>query len=249
MMGAVTSLARRAYRIAMHGQRAAMSRLPPNVAAGIDRVLPVVVRPMNGQAARQDIVRQLHQALTVDRVLETGTYRGGTTEFLADTFNVPVRSVEASPRYFAYASNRLRADVRIRLSQGDSRTFLREQAERVARRKESGAAPETVFFYLDAHWENDLPLAEELAIIAGAWERAVVMVDDFEVPGDSGYGFDDYGPGKALTESYLPPVVSDWATFYPATPSASETGARRGCVVLASPGIGDLSIPGLRPAG
>jgi hypothetical protein len=32
----------------------------------------------------------------------------------------------------------------------------------------------------------------------------VAMIDDFRVPGDEGYAYDDYGPGKALTADYLP---------------------------------------------
>jgi hypothetical protein len=93
----------------------------------------------------------------------------------------------------------------------------------------------TLFIYLDAHWGNDLPLAEELEIVFGACEGAIVMVDEFEVPFDAGYGFDDYGPGKALTAAYIEPAIVSHSlgTFYPSTPSASESGARRGCVVLA----------------
>jgi hypothetical protein len=247
-MGAVTSLARRAYRTLMHWQRAAMAALPPHVAARIDRSLPVVVRPMNGQQNRQEIVRSLAASVVFSRVLETGTYRGGTTRFLADTFDLPVGSVEAVPRYFAYAQHRIAGDRRISLSQGDSREFLRRQADRVATRP-SGSPPETIFFYLDAHWEDDLPLAEELRIIAGTWERAVVMIDDFEVPGDPGYGFDDYGEQKSLTETYLPRVVANWTRLYPAAPSDRESGARRGCVVLVSPALGQVDIAGLHPIG
>lgn len=238
-MWVVTSFARHGWRRLMRWQRAGMGVLPPKVAAGIDRRLPVTVRAMNGQRERQELARQIAAAVTFDRVLETGTYRGGTTRFLADTFAVPVESVEAVPRYFVYAFNALGPDRRIRLSLGDSRHFLRRQADRVGFRDGMGTPPETVFFYLDAHWENDLPLAEELRVIAGAWSRAVVMVDDFEVPGDVGYGFDDYGPVGVLTEGYLPAEVSSWTRFYPAASSSVETGARRGCVVLVSPALAD----------
>ena len=50
-----------------------------------------------------------------------------------------------------------------------------------------------------------------------------------------GYEYDDYGPGKALVAGYIAPVVSAQGlqAFYPSTPSAKESAARRGCVVLA----------------
>ena len=64
------------------------------------------------------------------------------------------------------------------------------------------------------------------------------MVDDFQVPHDSGYRFDDYGPQKRLCLDYLKPIENlGLQAFLPAVPSEQETGARRGCVVL-----GDQSV-------
>jgi prefoldin subunit 5 len=60
------------------------------------------------------------------------------------------------------------------------------------------------------------------------------MIDDFEVPSDPGYGFDDYGPGKCLSLSLL-----SWAKelgcrfFFPTVPAADETGERRGACLVA----------------
>jgi hypothetical protein len=64
------------------------------------------------------------------------------------------------------------------------------------------------------------------------------MIDDFRVPFDQGYGYDDYGDAKAFTAAYIRPAVCSFQlrTFYPSTPSAEETGARRGCVVLVKEG-------------
>jgi hypothetical protein len=92
-----------------------------------------------------------------------------------------------------------------------------------------------MLFYLDAHWGEDLPLFEEIAKIFSSCAQAIVMIDDFKVPNDDGYGYDDYGIGKALTREYIAPLVSEFqlAEFYPRTPSAAESGFRRGCVVVA----------------
>lgn len=110
---------------------------------------------------------------------------------------------------------------------GDSRELLRRLARDVTVPKDR------VFFYLDAHWGDDLPLREELAIIGKAWSKPVLLIDDFEVPGDPGYGFDDYGPGKTLTMSYLAcDELQGYACLVPALRSDDETGACRGCVVL-----------------
>src|SRR5206468_11787016 len=121
--------------------------------------------------------------------------------------------------------------------------------------------------YLDAHWNADLPLAEEIDIIFSRCPSAVVMIDDFQVPSDAGYGYDNYGPGKALVSGYIRPAISahQLQAFYPSTPSAADYPStplaaaglaaagrlRRGCVVLANEACHGpvlASTPLLRPA-
>jgi hypothetical protein len=208
--------------------------LPPDLAGRLDLRRPSLRGswggPLNGQQRRREVVRDLARAISFDRAIETGTYRGTSTEFFSAVIGTPVETVEANPRFFSYSSRRLAILPDVRVVLGDSRAFLRMVATR------SGAADELVFIYLDAHWEDDLPLAEEVAIIARAWTQAVVMIDDFQVPDDDGYAFDDCGVGRALTESYLPTAdLVGWHLFYPKAHSSEETGARRGCCVLVSP--------------
>jgi predicted O-methyltransferase YrrM len=193
---------------------------------------------MNGQTGRRAIVRGLARSIDFDRVIETGTFRGTTTEFLAAVFGTPIVTIESDRRAHSYSSDRLQTmpDVDVRL--GDSRAILQELADK--------ANPaETTFFYLDAHWNDDLPLGEELQLIDSAWQRAVVMIDDFRVEGDDGYEFDDYGDGKRLSSEIIPPLAG-WEAFYPSLPSSEETGMRRGCCVLAtgslSPDVASLDL-------
>jgi hypothetical protein len=100
---------------------------------------------------------------------------------------------------------------------------------------------------LDAHWEDDLPLREEVEIITSSWERAVVIIDDFEVTGDAGYTFDDYGPGRRLCLDYL--AGTPWPIYFPTLDSAAETGGRRGCAVIVAPSLVEsvAALSSLRP--
>jgi hypothetical protein len=217
--------------------------LPPALVGRLDLLRPSLRTPwggpLNGQEHRQVIVRSLARSIDFDLVLETGTYRGTSTEAFAAIFEAPVHTVEQNPRFYTYSASRLARESRITVTRGDSRTFLREQVRR--------HSDESVFVYLDAHWEEDLPLPEELQIIAAGLPTAAVMIDDFAVPGDPGYGYDDYGPGKALTEECLPPMEG-WTLCYPSVPSQQETGQRRGSCVLLSPAFADVRIPELRVA-
>ena len=210
--------------------------LPSDLAGRIDLFRPSFRGswggPLNGQQRRCDIVRDLARVISFDRAIETGTYRGTSTEFFSAVLGTPIETVETNPRFLAYSARRLAIFPDVHVVPGDSRTFLQGLA------KSPGATNESVFIYLDAHWEGDLPLAQEVKIIAGSWTQAVVMIDDFQVPDDDGYGFDDYGSGKKLAESYLPADdLVGWQFFYPKAHSSDETGARRGCCVLASPAL------------
>lgn len=78
-------------------------------------------------------------------------------------------------------------------------------------------------------------------MIAPVWRGYVLLMDDFQVPGDVGYEYDDYGPGKALTVDYLAPVVRrhGLSVFFPKADSTEETGKKRGYCVVASPKLAD----------
>lgn len=182
--------------------------------------------PMNGQAGRLRICRDILTTLSPTAIVETGTFRGTTTEFFAE-FAVPVYTVEAVPRFHFFAAYRFRElRDRVHLTLGDSRSFLNRLAA------DPTVPKSNVFFYLDAHWNADLPLAQEITTIFANWQQAVIMIDDFAVPGDS-YAYDDYGPGAALNAEYLDRLGrTDMHRFYPSLRAAEETGAKRGCVVL-----------------
>jgi hypothetical protein len=109
----------------------------------------------------------------------------------------------------------------------DSREFLRKYAGTEISKKK-------VLFYLDAHWHEDLPLREEIQIILGGFEFPLIIIDDFRVPFDEGYHYDDYGENKTLSLEILEGLLSpDICVGFPLTPSEFETGAKRGAVVLA----------------
>lgn len=182
--------------------------------------------PMNGQAGRIVICRRIFAHLPPTAIVETGTFVGNTTAFFAE-FGVPVYTAEKKRRFHAFAELRFRSiSDRVHVVLADSRALLRELAS------DPSFPKDRVFFYLDAHWYSDLPLAEEIDAIFGSWQRSVIMIDDFAVPGDS-YCHDDYGPDAILNEEYLDAMGrTDMFRFYPSLPAAQETGAKRGCVVL-----------------
>jgi len=187
--------------------------------------------PFNGQQGRKAIFANLLSDIAFTVIIETGTYRGTTTAYMQSVSGLPVYSSEVHGRPFAYAFLRFLGNLHIRVFWNDSRAILKNLS-RLESLKD--ARP---FLYLDAHWNEDCPLAEEINLAFATWPQSVVMVDDFKVPNDEGYGFDSYGPGRSLALDYLGRELRlEAAAFFPALPSSQETGSRRGCVVLANDG-------------
>ena len=182
--------------------------------------------PLNGQRERQRMVMALLKAMEIDTIVETGTHRGASARYFSDLCPGTVFTIEADDRFFGYSRTRLLPRRNVVTLHNDSRSGLRSLTT------DARLAGRRILFYLDAHWGDDLPLAEELDIVFGHWPASVVLIDDFEVPDDPGYGFDDYGPGKRLSLAYTRDVQRKYAlrTFFPAASSGAETGARRGCV-------------------
>lgn len=180
----------------------------------------------NGQEFRQQMFDEIMSMVGPAQIVETGAFRGDTTEYLAAT-GLPVTTVEFDDRIYGFVSTRHRSKRNVEVHKNDSRKFLSELAQH------SAPAKEKTFFYLDAHWDEDLPLAEELLIVFQSWPHAVVMIDDFCVP-QSSYKYDDYGAGKALTLDYVAEIkdLPQPAFFFPAIAAEQETGMQRGSVVL-----------------
>lgn len=217
-----------------------LHRLPPKLTFGI-------TGPFNGQRQRTAAVEAIFAAVPFTAVVETGTFRALTTLFLREITDAPIATCEINPGYHEYAAKRLRGKPNVTQLLGHSPEAL----ARIAADPEWTSGP--TFFYLDAHWHDDLPLVDELRVIKPAWRDFVALVDDFKVDPDDGYAYDDYGPGKSLDLSLLDrPDFGDLRVFWPAAPSTSESGLRQGYVVLATQGaMGDAlaALPELRDAG
>jgi hypothetical protein len=194
-----------------------------------------------------------------DAIVETGTFLGVTTELLSET-GLPVFSIELHPRNYGF--------VRARFGAGGISSYPVETVGRPC----VGFSMGLCTLCLAAQFSFTLiPTGmmicrlRQINIVFTRCPLAVVMIDDFEVPSDAGYGYDDYGPEKAVVSGYISAVLAhQLQAFYPSTPSAADYpsaplaaaglaaigGVRRGCIVLAKKvchGPALTSIPFLRP--
>jgi predicted O-methyltransferase YrrM len=184
----------------------------------------------NGQRLRQETVKRIAARLQPDVCIETGTFMGFTTRALAELGH-PVITIEVDPGYHRLAAHSLRDLHAVEAIRGDSAEVLRQLAGRPIARP---------LLYLDAHWGERVPLSSELEVTFGAWAETVVVIDDFRVPHDPGYGYDIYGGVPLSAEQYDFP---DGATLaYPAAPAIEETGSRRGTLYIGTGGTGGAAV-------
>lgn len=183
--------------------------------------------PMNGQAARLEMARSIIEKCEIEQIIETGTYRGTTTEWFSQ-FSIPVFSAEIQPRFASFAQRRMADRPNVHIENLDSVVALKRWSE----------APDIVsrrtLFYLDAHSKKKyLPLSKELEVISQKFSSWVAVIDDFKVPFDEHYEFEDFGPGQVLDMEYLKRCdIRDAVAFFPSVGGRWETGLKRGCVVL-----------------
>lgn len=136
---------------------------------------------LNGDAHRARLVEAIGSETACRIAIETGTYFGETTRYLARNFE-RVTTIEAHQAYANIAKLRLEDHSNIELLTGDSATkfpaVLRSLGD------------QAFFAYLDAHWGAELPLEKELKALEGKTDYAC-MIDDFAVAGTD-FGFDEY---------------------------------------------------------
>lgn len=183
--------------------------------------------PFNSQIFRTKIFDKIIQSVNFDFLVETGTYLGITTSYFAKSFNKEIYTAEINTFCFNINKRNLESFKNIKIFNSDSRKMI---AKLIKMKKST----DLCFFYLDAHWFNDLPLVEEIQMIFDYFSSAVIMIDDFKVVDDEGYGYDDYGKYGVLDLNLLSNIESKKNIFayYPNCNSKNETGAKRGTVIL-----------------
>jgi hypothetical protein len=178
--------------------------------------------PFNGQESRRKAFEFLVGQFAPTAFVETGTFVASTTKYLA-RFGIDTYTVEVNSGFQAVARLALRGTDNVTLICGDSVAGIEALAEE--------GKLERPLAYLDAHWEERVPLAEELNRLFASWDEVLAVIDDFHVPGEPGYAYDIYA-GIPLSAAGLD-LPSGALLGYPSTPAAMETGSRRGTAFVA----------------
>jgi len=191
------------------------------------KIFPWQTLCLNGQENRKKIITKILTKIKFDLIVETGTEYGFSTKYFSQ-FSNKIMSIEKSKPIFFMAKNNLIGEKNIKLILNDSKNLnLILNNEDINPESES-----TVFFYLDAHAEDDYPLIEEISLILNKFKNFILVIDDFEIPGDDGYGYDSYR-GRKLNIKFIKKLLSKKEyIFFPNVHSSNETGRLRGYVLI-----------------
>ncbi len=157
----------------------------------------------NGHVVYQQYVKKLLLDLGIDRCIETGTFQGWTTAFFAEIVK-NVCTIEINSTYYLEAQKNLEGYNNVQQSFGSSPAILTDLLPEIP-------STEKILFFLDAHWNQYWPLYDELTVIGrDIGRRAIILIDDFMVPGKN-YAYDHYE--NRIND--LPSATSYLKTIYP----------------------------------
>ncbi|MFB7260722.1 hypothetical protein ACFCXH_00945 [Streptomyces nojiriensis] len=180
--------------------------------------------PFGFDISKAVMVDDLISAYRCDGLVETGSFLGDTSVYLARTYgDIPLWTCDIDPVFSQVAGHRLSSYPHARCEATDSPTLVEEANARFTR----------PLYYLDAHWEQEWPLSRELAAIT----HGIVIIDDFDI-GHHRFSFDTY-QGRACGPEMLRPLVDTLPVYYTLSPEAAtpfpvlQVGRRSGIGVVA----------------
>ena len=196
-------------------------------------------RPFNGQVARHKQIQQISNIIEPEVAIETGTFLGTSTPYLATMVSGRTYSIEFISKYAKKARTRFEGEfqeLKITLIEGNSVHEIQKLLKTIP-------STSTILAYLDAHWEKELPTAQELIELLKWGVNWVAVIDDFKVPGDDSYGFDQYGD-LVVDQSLIPQGVR---LLVPRHSALSESGARKGTAYVFGPAYNHSNLVGNFP--
>lgn len=176
----------------------------------------------NDSKENQTLFRKMITATKATVFIETGTWLGVTTEFIATQFPTiqKIYTVEVDPKHYKTSRERLKNLPKVKQTLGDSTKFLESVP----------IDPNTVsIIFLDAHSGTQCPLPKELKILnKRITQNAIIAIDDFKVPNHPEFRFDDCeeGGGKIPYDmNWIGGLLDpqNWSYFYRSHTSDSKS--------------------------
>ncbi len=200
----------------------------------VPRLMPFQEAPFNGDKHLEAEVLRLKKEFHIDVILECGTCLGSTTIWMAQNFQ-RTHTIEINQHYHEIAHKRMMEQSGTFKDHilcnwfGDSVKILPKIFKHTI---EEFAIREKCMIFIDSHWQNNVPMLEELAIIAATNIRPVIIIHDFLVPGHPELGFDSYHDQPFTFEWIQSSIEKIYGTAYKYHYNTIASGAKRGVIFI-----------------
>ena len=149
--------------------------------------------------------------------VETGSLAGTTACYVGSRYAVQVYSCEPDLAAWRAATERCAHLSNVKIFNTQSPKFLLDLFEKIP-----SLPDQRVVFWLDAHgYGFRWPLRSELQHITQRFRHAVIMIDDFKIPGRPEFGFDQYD-GQECSTDYIAPALDPGREYTIVLPTYSE---------------------------
>lgn len=155
-------------------------------------LMPFQDQPFNGDTFVQAEFLKLKDKFNIDRVIETGSCLYSTTKWLGENFE-SVKTIEINEDYSKYGIHKVKDMPNVTAIVGVSSVEWLNQVASVYESNPYIIHNFLHLFFLDAHWEENCPLLEELEAISKlrTTQKPVIVIHDFKVPNQN-LGYDTY---------------------------------------------------------
>jgi len=165
-------------------------------------------------------VQSFHEQHQFRCAVETGTWKGHTTVALAGIFP-HVYTIEILPDRFEANKPRFQAYENITALIGESPQVLLTLVKQFEF---------PLFAFLDAHWQDNWPLRDELKILLSIRQPKLIMIHDFKVPGRD-FGYDRYGAQECAL-SHIADLLPHDECKYSFNSYAAPQSEKRGVIFI-----------------
>lgn len=159
----------------------------------------------NGASEMSSALVYLKKVFGIKCVVETGTFVGSTTTFFSLLFD-EVYTIEIDSKIFNQSKQNLSAFPNVHCINGNSSNVFESLLPQIR--------DKFTLFYLDAHWESNWPLLDELKEISKTHrDNCIIVIDDVKVPQRSDIPFDAYD-NHECSLNYVKPTLSNLFSEY-----------------------------------
>ena len=177
---------------------------------------------------------KLINLFNIECCLETGTYTGNTDIWFSTRVK-DVYTVELTDKWYNYSKNKFKKQniSNINIFKDHSIHFLKNNLSKIKEKYNK------ILCFLDAHWEDDWPLNNEILEIAKVYkDSAIIIIDDFKVP-NRNFQFDSY-KNQPCDLTFVHNALSnlgDYIYYYNNTAENYHPSLRPNCI-----GVGKLYV-------